>query len=115
MGAFWAMVLFVGVIGTPADIALNQWSKTLSARWLLASAVLWAAFALGFGFTMRIGARHGYPLTVAVVLVLSVNTILVGVWDVLYERTSLTSLQWLGVALAVAAAVCFEFGKQQPP
>lgn len=112
MVQFWLLVIFLGVIGGIADVSLNQWSKILSLNWWFVSTILFIVFMTGFGLSMRIGATRGYPLTLAVVLVLLADIMAVGLWDVLYLGTSFTFQQKFGAVLAVVAIACFESGKQ---
>lgn len=111
MVQFWIWVVLLGLFAALADVSLNQWSKTLSLNWFVVSAVLFIAFMTGFGVAMRLGAARGYSLTLVVLVVLLLNIAGVGGWDVLIGGTRFTSLQVLGVALAIGAILCFELGK----
>jgi drug/metabolite transporter (DMT)-like permease len=110
MRFFWSCIMTVGLIGALADLAVNKWSQTWSVQWWAAGACGYLLFMTGFGLVLRVGAGHGYPLTVAVVLMLLINIGFVAGWDVLLLGTSLTAYQWFGVLLATGAVACFELG-----
>ncbi len=112
MVPFWILVVSVGLFGAVTDVVLNQWSKTLSLNWFVLSAVMFIAFMIGLGTTMRLGATREYSMTIALLLVLLVNVAGVGVWDVLFGGAHFTLQQKLGGILAILAIICFELGKK---
>jgi hypothetical protein len=112
MGLFWVFVVVVGIVGAVADITLNSWSKTLSLQSFTLSAVLFIAFMVGLGITMRLGATRGYSVTLALLLVVLANVAGVACWDIFNQGTRFTSLQWLGALMTMVAIICFEFGKK---
>jgi len=97
--------------GNIADVMLNEWSKTSSASWWFTTALMYILFMSLFGLVIRQGSTQGYPLTIAVVLVLLLNIGSVLGWDVLRLGTSISTLQWVGIFLAIGAFASFEFGR----
>ena len=112
MGLFWFVVVLVGLIGGPADVSLDRWSKTLSGCHWVMSLALYALFMTGFGLAMRIGNARGYSLTVIVLVVLLSNIVAVGLWDFFFRGSHLSALQWLGMTVAMVAVACLELGKE---
>lgn len=102
--------VLVGAVGAVADIVLSYWSYTCRLQWWLGGAVMYLVFMTGLGLIIRHGMTSGYTLAVGVVVVLLVNIALVAIWDA-YSGSSLSILQWLGIALAVGAMACLELGR----
>ncbi len=107
---FWLAVIVVGLVGAVADVAINQWSLTDKLRWWVVGAGGYLLFMTALGLTLKAGMVHGYPLTIALVLVLLANIAFVAGWDVIFLGTSLGFYQWLGILLAIGAVACFELG-----
>ena len=106
----WLNIASVGLVGAIADIMVNYWSQTHRFQWWLASALVYLVFMTGLGLIVRQGMNNGYTLTVALVLVLLINVIVVAAWDV-YRDSSFSALQWLGIIFALGAIVSFELGR----
>lgn len=105
-----AIFAFVGVIGAVADIVLSYWSYTYRLQWWLGGAAMYLIFMTGLGLVIRRGMTNGYSLAVGVVIVLVINIAVVTAWDV-YNGTSLSVLQWFGIALSIGAIACLELGR----
>lgn len=109
---FWILVVLTGLLGALADVVVNHWSRTLSPYWYVMSAGLYIVFMTGFGLSMRFGKVRGYSLTAVVLVVLLANIAGVALRDLVVGGDQFTPLQWLGVSLAVAAVLSFEFGRR---
>ena len=89
-----------------AASVLNLWARG-GRDWLLASGVgLYALVGLVFGFAKKYGGEN---LTVFNALWQVGNLSLVTLIGVLAFKDRLTPAQWVGVALAFAAAICFVY------
>src|SRR3989344_4105762 len=106
----WFLIICVSLIGAVADVMIGYWSNTYRLEWWLAGAVGYLVFMTGLGFIIREGMTIGFPLTVALVLVLLINVAFVAMWD-MFSGASPSTLQWVGVVLALAAATCLELGR----
>lgn len=104
------IVLFlVGILGAIGDIAVNQWAKNFKWQWWIVASIIWIGAATLFGLLLH---WNYFGFGVAVVLALLIHSICVLVWDHLWEKVTLTPLQWIGVALAIAALCCIELGRR---
>lgn len=106
---FFVMVVTVALLGVTGDVLINQWAKTTFVHWWWLSIPVWIVTATLFGVVLRDG--H-YSFGVAVVVILLLHSGLVLVWDVMFERTILTPVQWAGVAAALAALILIEIGRR---
>ena len=111
MNLFWFLIFAGGLLGALGDIGIAQWGKTYSTMWWVVSAVGYLAFMTSLGLAVRFGLNRGYPLTIALLMLLLVNVVLVAIWDVTVSGTSITFYQFVGILLAIAAVFCFELGK----
>jgi len=109
---FWLVISVEGLVGALVDILIYKWSKESSASMWVIATVLIIAFITGMGYSMRIGAARGYPMTAVVLVVLATNISAVGLWDLLYEKTHFSSLQWLAAVLITLGIFCFELGRK---
>jgi len=109
---FWLLVVGVGIMGAVADVILSQWSENGSSLWWVGGAIGYLVFMTGLGIIIRMGTVAGFPLTIAVVLVLLTNVATLMAWDVFYVGTPFSVIQLLGIALALASVVSFEFGRR---
>lgn len=106
----YGLLVAVGVLGALGDIAVNQWAKTHRFEWWLASCTIWIGAATLFGTLLR---WQYFTFGIAVVLALLVHSGIVLIWDAAWERAKLSSLQWVGVILAISAFCFIELGRQQ--
>ncbi|MDO8590130.1 MAG: hypothetical protein Q7R69_02560 [bacterium] len=109
---FWFLVICAGFVGAVADVLISYWSQTNRLVWWLAGAAGSLGFVTGLGLIIRLGVIGGHTLTVALVLVVLVNVAFVAAWDVIYNVAGPTTLQWLGIVLALGAVVCLELGRK---
>ena len=109
---YWLLVVLVGGVAAINDITINNWGEKLSLRWWLVSAAVILVFMTGYGLAMKLGAERRASLSVVVITVLVINIAGVTLWTH-FTGTKLTGLQWLGVAMALAAVALLEFGKPQ--
>jgi hypothetical protein len=107
---FYAFAITVGFIGAVADVELSKWSSALSLSAWTKSALLVLVFMTAFGLVMKVGSSGGYNLSITVTLVLLANVGSFVLWES-YQRSALPPLQLAGIALALAAAACFELGR----
>ena len=103
------MVVTVAILGVAGDVLVNQWAKTLLARWWLLSIPVWVVTATVFGVVLR--DKH-YSFGITVVVILLIHSGLVLAWDALVERASLAPTQWVGIAAAIPAIVLMEAGRK---
>ncbi len=108
--AVYGLLVLVGITGALGDIAVNQWAKSWQFNWWLVSCAIWIITATIFGVILHKGY---FNFGVAVVLALLVHSGLVLLWDALWEKAHLSSLQWLGVIFALLAFCFLEVGKMK--
>ncbi len=107
--AVYGVVILAGLLGAASDAILNQWAKTGKLAWLLAAYGAWLAVATLLGIVLRWGY---FGFGAAVVLFLLVNTVAALALDYTLFAGRLSPWSWLGIALAVAAMVCIEMGRE---
>ena len=88
-----------------AETLLTLWSKGDKRAWALAAGIgLYALVGLAFALALRLG---GGSLAVVNALWQVANIVVVTLIGVFFMRNKLSHIEWLGILLALAAAVCF--------
>lgn len=108
----YGLLTLVGIIGAMGDVAVNQWAKSHRWEWWFISCVVWIGAATLFGYLLR---WHYFAFGVAVILALLVHSVCVLLFDFIWEKVSLSYLQWIGVICAVLAFCFIEIGRKTPP
>jgi multidrug transporter EmrE-like cation transporter len=108
MASLYAAMVGLGLLGAVSDATLNHWAESHRNAWLLVSYALWLAVATLFGLILR--AEH-LSFGIAVIIFLMANSAFALALDALVFGGSVTSRQWLGLALAGAAVCLLELGR----
>jgi hypothetical protein len=104
----YASIVGLGVLGAISDATLNEWAQSHRGAWLVLSYALWIAVATLFGFLLR--SEH-LSFGVLVVLFLLANSAIAVVLDRVVFGGSIRPGQWAGLAFALLAVVCIEYGR----
>jgi len=102
-----AVMLVVGITAAAGDILIFRWSKSASSVDLLLSLGSWTISLVLFGLLLRWSGRTlGLTFIVAAVL----HTLLILLWDVFAEKTRWTTLELVGIVVAVTGVIITEVG-----
>lgn len=102
-----AVLLIVGITAASGDILIFRWSKSASPTDLMLSLGSWTISLVLFGLLLRWSGRSlGLTFIVAAVL----HTLLILLWDVLAEKTRWTTLELIGILVAVTGVIITEVG-----
>ena len=104
----YMVLIAVGILGAVSDAILNQWARTGSAAWQLATYAAWILVATLLVWILR---QNYFTFGAAVVLFLMVNSVAALVIDSAFFAGRLTVRGWVGIVLAAAAIVMIELGR----
>jgi multidrug transporter EmrE-like cation transporter len=104
----YAVLVLAGGLGAISDAILNQWAKTSQTMWLLAAYCSWIVVATLLGLILK---WQYFTFGGAVVLFLLVNSAGAVLLDYQMFGEKMTTWQWAGIALAIAAMCCIEIGR----
>ncbi len=104
----YALLALVGLLGAASDAVVNQWARTGRAGWLVASWVAWSVVATLVGLVLKQGY---FGFGAGIVLFLLVNSGGALILDRALFHGRVSGVQWVGVALALAAMACIEVGR----
>jgi hypothetical protein len=106
--AIYTVLALAGTLGALSDAVLNQWARTGRVGWLIAAYLSWLVVATVVGLILRMGY---FGFGTAIVLFLMVNSIAALIIDRAFFAGRVTTLAWVGMALALAAIACIELGR----
>ena len=106
--AFYGLLLLAGLTGGSGDILLAKWAKDYRPIWLAAGLASWLVCLILFAMLIR---HSGRSLGVTFTLSAVVHIVVVLGWDLAQGETQTSTLEWTGIALAVAGVVLIEFGQ----
>lgn len=104
----YGLVAGCGLLGAVSDAVLNRWALSGRTAWLLGAYACWIIVATLLGLLLQ---RQYFSFGSAVVLFLLVNSLGAVALDRFLFDGRLNTLQWAGVALALAAVTCIELGR----
>lgn len=106
--AFYLLLLFAGLTGGCGDIWLAKWAKEDRPVWLATGLTSWLVCLILFAMLIRHSGRSvGVTFTLSAV----VHIVVVLGWDLAQGETQTSTLEWTGIALAMAGVVLIEFGQ----
>ncbi len=110
----YAFLILAGLLGAASDAVLNQWARTGRIGWLIGAYALWLVVATLLALILKWGY---FGFGAAVVLFLLVNSVAALALDRVLFNGRLSFWGSVGVALAILAIICIEFGREHvdPP
>lgn len=109
---FYAVLVIVGIAGGVGDVCLYRGAKGSQLFWLVMGLASWLVCLLLFAAVLRWGGRS---FSVTFVLSAIIHILIVIAWDLFTQKTKLSSLEYVGVVLAVSGILCIELGQYYRP
>ncbi|WP_165226602.1 hypothetical protein [Aquisphaera insulae] len=108
---WYSLLVGSAVLGAVGDILLFQWAKRPNGWALSAGFLIWISCLVLMAIMFRLSTLSFGP---AIVLFVVIHLIIDLLWDAIVLESVLTPAQWVGVALAVAAILLLQFGRNSP-
>lgn len=104
---FYALLVIIGISGGAGDVFIYRWAKSNQLQWMVFGQLSWILCITLFGLAMRIGSRS---LSVTFVVTALIHIAVVLGWDLFMQRTKISTIESVGLVLAVIGVVCLEVG-----